>query len=123
MVALAGGMESEGLTLGSVTASGAVLSDLGDPAPKITHHRAGRNEIVTVECALVDVRGQRDDVVWLQLVFLHECEQRIGGRVERVLPGVGAAVREVGHAGHPENERADMLENRGIPGEHARSAV
>lgn len=41
-----------------VTASGAVLSDLGDPAPKITHHRAGRNELVTVECALVDAQGR-----------------------------------------------------------------
>ena len=28
-----------------------------------------------------------------------------------------------GHAGHPENERADMLANRGIPGEHPRSSV
>ncbi|MSQ89125.1 MAG: ribonuclease HI [Betaproteobacteria bacterium] len=28
-----------------------------------------------------------------------------------------------GHAGHPENERADMLANRGIPGEHSRSSV
>ena len=28
-----------------------------------------------------------------------------------------------GHAGHPENERADMLANRGIPGEHSRSSA
>ncbi|OFZ84251.1 MAG: ribonuclease HI [Betaproteobacteria bacterium RBG_16_66_20] len=28
-----------------------------------------------------------------------------------------------GHAGHPENERADMLANRGIPGAHPRSSV
>jgi ribonuclease HI len=28
-----------------------------------------------------------------------------------------------GHAGHPENERADMLANRGIPDESSRSSV
>jgi ribonuclease HI len=28
-----------------------------------------------------------------------------------------------GHAGHPENERADLLANCGIPGEHSRSSV
>jgi len=28
-----------------------------------------------------------------------------------------------GHAGHPENERADLLANRGIPGARARSSV
>ena len=32
--------------------SGAVLSDLKDAAPKVTHRRAGLNEIVTVECSL-----------------------------------------------------------------------
>ena len=28
-----------------------------------------------------------------------------------------------GHAGHPENERADLLANRGIPGENSRNSV
>jgi hypothetical protein len=38
--------------------SGAVLSDLKDSAPKVAHKRAGLNEIVTVECALVDEQGR-----------------------------------------------------------------
>ena len=38
--------------------SGAVLTDLGDAAPKVTHRRAGLNEIVTVESALMDPQGR-----------------------------------------------------------------
>jgi hypothetical protein len=37
--------------------SGAVLTDLKDSAPKVAHRRAGLNEIVTVECELVDEQG------------------------------------------------------------------
>ena len=38
--------------------SGAVLTDLKDSAPKVTHRRAGLNEIVTVECGLMDQEGR-----------------------------------------------------------------
>jgi len=37
---------------------GVVLSDLKDAAPKVTHRRAGLNEIVTVEGALVEQQGR-----------------------------------------------------------------
>ena len=38
--------------------NGAVLTDLGDPAPKVVHRRADLNEIVEVESALVDRQGR-----------------------------------------------------------------
>jgi len=37
--------------------SGALFSDLKDPAPNVTHQRDGLNEIVTVECTLRDQDG------------------------------------------------------------------
>jgi hypothetical protein len=37
--------------------AGAVLIDSRDSAAKVTHHRDGLNEIVTVDCALVDQKG------------------------------------------------------------------
>ena len=41
---------------------GSVWSDLNDAAPKVTHRRAGLNEIVSVECALVDQQGRASQV-------------------------------------------------------------
>ena len=38
--------------------NGALLSDLKDPAPNVTHRREGLNEIVTVDCTLRDRNGQ-----------------------------------------------------------------
>ena len=38
--------------------SGAVLTDLADPAPAVTHRREGLNEIVTVDCTLKDPAGR-----------------------------------------------------------------
>jgi hypothetical protein len=38
--------------------SGSVLSDLKDSTPSVSHRRDGLNEIVTVECALVDPSGR-----------------------------------------------------------------
>jgi hypothetical protein len=37
--------------------TGAVMTDLRDSAPKVTHRREGMNEIVTVDCSLVDQQG------------------------------------------------------------------
>ena len=36
---------------------GTVWTDLNDAAPKVTHRQAGRNEIVSVDAALVDAQG------------------------------------------------------------------
>ena len=38
--------------------NGAVLTDLADSSPTVTHRREGLNEIVTVECALKDQAGR-----------------------------------------------------------------
>ncbi len=72
--------------------SGAVFSDLKDPAPKVTHRREGLNEIVTVECTL---RGQDGHASALRVkTTLHYRWGYVKIRKELLAPD-GAGVREV----------------------------
>jgi len=74
-------------------ADGAVLTDLKDAAPKVAHRRSGLNEIVTVECALVDQQG-RASALRLKSTF----EYRWGYvriHKELLVPAGGFRVREV----------------------------
>ena len=76
--------------------SGAVLSDLRDPAPSVTHRREGLNEIVTVECALqrpgrpgLGAAGQVHAPIPLGI---HQDPQGIAGSGRRSRPGSLPAV-------------------------------
>ena len=74
-------------------ADGALLTDLKDAAPKVAHRQAGLNEIVTVECALVDQQG-RASAVRVKSTF----EYRWGYvkiHKEFLVPAGGVRVREV----------------------------
>jgi hypothetical protein len=72
---------------------GVVLTDLKDSAAKVTHRREGRNEIVTVECALADPQGRVSD-----LRVKSTFEYRWGYvkiRREFLVPSRGLRVREL----------------------------
>jgi len=73
--------------------SGAALTDLKDSTPTITHRRAGLNELVTVESALVDPQGNASG-----LRVKSTFEYRWGYvkiHKEFVVPGAGFRAREL----------------------------
>ncbi|MGD0091491.1 MAG: DUF6259 domain-containing protein, partial [Planctomycetota bacterium] len=74
-------------------ADGAVLSDLNDAAPQVTHRQAGLNTVVTVESALVD-QQRRASALRVKTTF----EYRWGYvkiHKEFLVPAGGLRVREV----------------------------
>ena len=78
--------------------SGAVLSDLKDPTPTVTHRREGLNEIVTVECALRDPDGRasalRGQVHAPIPLGIRQDPQGIAGSGRRSRPGSLPAVHD-----------------------------
>jgi hypothetical protein len=73
--------------------AGAVLSDLNDSAPKVTHRRAGLNEIVTVESVLADQNGRSSGVRAKTTLEYRWGYVRI--RKELLAPADGIRVREL----------------------------
>src|SRR5512135_579898 len=72
---------------------GAAFIDLGDPAPKVTHRRAGLNEIVTVDSGLLDPQGRGSG---LRVKTTYEYRWGyIKIHKELVLPAGGVRLREV----------------------------
>lgn len=73
--------------------SGTVLTDLRDATPRVTHRRAGLNEVVTVDAALVDPQGRASG---LRLKTAYEYRWGyVKIHREFILPASGARVREL----------------------------
>lgn len=72
---------------------GAVLTDLKDTTPRVTHHRDGLNEVVSVESALVDPRGQATILRVKSTFEYHWGYVKI--HKEFLLPAGGVWLREV----------------------------
>jgi Domain of unknown function (DUF6259) len=73
--------------------AGSLLSDVNDTKATVTHRQQGRNEIVTVECALMDAQGQPS-----RLRVRSTLEYRWGYikiRKEFLLPAGGVRLREL----------------------------
>jgi hypothetical protein len=73
--------------------TGAVLSDLRDSAPKVTQRREGLNEIVTVDCSLVDKQSHASGLRVKTTFAYHWGYVKI--RKEFVIPAGGMRVREL----------------------------
>ena len=73
--------------------TGSVLADTRDSAPKVTHRSEGLNEIVTVDCALVDQKGVASGLR-VKSTFTYRWGY-VKIRKEFVVPAGGMRVREV----------------------------
>lgn len=99
--------------------SGAVLSDLNDPAPTVTHRREGLNEIVAVECTLRDKDGKASPVRvkttlqyrWGYIKIRKEFSAPAGVRVREVCPLSTVLVPSLSHYGY----RDGRTEEDGAP--------
>jgi hypothetical protein len=73
--------------------SGAAMTDMNDPAPEVTHRRDGLNQIVTLDCALMDGEGQSTGLRVKSTLTYRWGYIRI--RKEIFIPSSGLRVREL----------------------------
>jgi hypothetical protein len=99
--------------------SGAVLSDLADSAPTVTHGRDGLNEIVTVQCELKHADGRASgfrvkttlQYRWGYVKIRKEFQSPAGARVREVSPLSTVLVPSLSDYGY----REGLTEDDGAP--------
>ena len=95
--------------------SGAVLSDLNDPAPAVAHRREGLNEIVTVECTPKDQAGRASalrlkttlEYRWGYVKIRKELLAPAGARLREVCPLSTVLAPSLCHYGYREGITED----------------
>jgi len=100
-------------------AQGAVLSDLADSAPVVTHSRDGLNEIVTVQCELKHTDGRASgfrvkttlQYRWGYVKIRKEFSAPAGARLREVSPMVTVLSPSLAHYGY----REGLTEEEGAP--------